>query len=1295
MRYNSAKRELIFKIVYCGPGLAGKTTSLEFLHSRVPAGRASGLISIDTHSQRTLQFDFGSVELGRIQGIPTRLEFFTVPGQSYYAATRRNVLAGADGIVFVVDSRQVAIQENIAAMNEMLADLLFHRLPTDLPVVLQYNKQDLEDALPVNQLDPLLNTRGWKSFPTVATQGHGVVETCESLAEQLAERAASLSLPLPGEAESTNSAPQPSSWLITCHRCQSMLEVPTAAAGEIYECAVCKSPLEVVDPDRGLTRRPAAKTDLPATQEYQATSSPRGKDIPSGLFGREEPGSDGYPISISRPPTPGGSPNIISEEKTRFPLPGFHVLEVLDENPQGRRLRVREVETDRTYRALVVSPTLVAQPGFRALVEPFARRVGPIRHPNLLRMTSLRTTGEDGGQVVYLADDPADHEPLSHVLARRRALAPPHAIAILRQIALALEEASRHGSIHGWLRPEVILVDADGHVLVDELYLPADHAFLIESLAGHSAATEYYLAPEQFAEEVQADIGTDIFLLGALLFRMITGEGLVTGHSASEALQRLHQEGPRALRSAQQGLSRDLNNFYGKLVDLDRDQRYPGYRELLEALDRFGGGAKRQNVQLTARNTKRPANGPAARTTDRQVNTRSHRRPGSEQAAPLQHSGSPRHNAVDHSVSTNRTTRRRSGDSVLLVVIPVVICLILAVMITALILSRPRPQPIQDVPQIASRISDSPPAAPMVTGQVPAVTSGPIQSTVPAPEQVRSSDAPSPSTRQDLRRRIAESVGAHRWSQALALSEQLPDPLDRQESEAQIMRIHQGKREEVQQMLDQGGNPELIRKALGPFSGNQSLPGDGTWVAQMLARLETLGRPQPTDGNGPPQQPANTSRPIAASAPVVNIPDSPTGDWGPGRRLSLLEPLQVPVAGAPVTVPPSAGKTENIAAAADPELDAFTGVLRALTANQPSQAQRIISALPAGTATVPDMQGLLAIWPGRSKLINRVASTQGNRLRCLHPITDEVMDVIRADDAGVTLMSAKGGSSSLNWSQLPPANSAQLLLDAIAAPGRTSEEVSGAIAGLLAVQDPGSAGSLVKRDRALLGSQESLLDRQIELAWGVQALVRLNQGFDALRAGNRKDASAAVADLRRIDPRWRSRFAADLTRLEALTSAPVPGPSPVLVTVPGDVPPTALSPEIKNRQNLLRDLGWESIGDAILEGAAVRLPMNAGIATAIPSGTGGFTISASGEGYLRLIALRGPAQPGIKGGILLPLNPEKINAWTLLLIREKMTLMDVRGAVVQSLPLGPTPTTFVVLSTGNAVLASLPGPYIP
>jgi len=189
MRINGPAREIVLKVVYYGPGMAGKTTNLTVIHDRVPSQAAGDMVMVDTHSERTLRFDLLAVDAAPVRGHKVRFEFYTVPGQSYYAATRRAVLAGADGVVFVADSRREALDENIEAMNEMLNNLRHHGLPEDLPVVVQYNKQDLPTALKREQLEPLMNVRGWPSQAGIAIDGKGVMETMQDITALIIRRA--------------------------------------------------------------------------------------------------------------------------------------------------------------------------------------------------------------------------------------------------------------------------------------------------------------------------------------------------------------------------------------------------------------------------------------------------------------------------------------------------------------------------------------------------------------------------------------------------------------------------------------------------------------------------------------------------------------------------------------------------------------------------------------------------------------------------------------------------------------------------------------------------------------------------------------------------------------------------------------------------------------------------------------------------------------------------------------------------------------------------------------------------
>src|SRR6187551_324669 len=141
---NFTAREITCKLVYCGPGRSGKTTNLQYVHGRVPAHRRGDMVSLATHGDRTLFFDFLPLDLGTISGFSTRFQLYTVPGQVYYAATRRLVLQGVDGVVFVADSQSRQLAENIESLQDLHANLAEEGLdPRTLPLVMQYNKRDL------------------------------------------------------------------------------------------------------------------------------------------------------------------------------------------------------------------------------------------------------------------------------------------------------------------------------------------------------------------------------------------------------------------------------------------------------------------------------------------------------------------------------------------------------------------------------------------------------------------------------------------------------------------------------------------------------------------------------------------------------------------------------------------------------------------------------------------------------------------------------------------------------------------------------------------------------------------------------------------------------------------------------------------------------------------------------------------------------------------------------------------------------------------------------------------------
>jgi hypothetical protein len=181
---NYSSREINCKIVYYGCGLCGKTTNLLYIHEKLPSTIKGKMVSLATDTDRTLFFDFLPLELGEVNGFKTRFHLYTVPGQVHYDASRKLILKGVDGIVFVVDSQKNRMDENIESFENMKTNLKLQGYnPDDIPYIIQYNKRDLPNLSDIDELEVILNKQNVTFFESIATTGIGVFDTVRAISK--------------------------------------------------------------------------------------------------------------------------------------------------------------------------------------------------------------------------------------------------------------------------------------------------------------------------------------------------------------------------------------------------------------------------------------------------------------------------------------------------------------------------------------------------------------------------------------------------------------------------------------------------------------------------------------------------------------------------------------------------------------------------------------------------------------------------------------------------------------------------------------------------------------------------------------------------------------------------------------------------------------------------------------------------------------------------------------------------------------------------------------------------------
>ncbi len=313
---NYAKKEISAKIVYYGPSVCGKTTNIQSIYASITPDQKGKLVSLATEADRTLFFDFLPIEIADIRGFKTRLHFYTVPGQVYYNSTRRAVLTGVDGLVFVADSQRDKMEENIESLQNLEENLNYYgKSVNTLPLVIQYNKRDLPSAMPIEEMQQLLNPDGrYPTFEATATTGEGVLPTLTRITKMVLSHIES----------GTSGKPQrPAEPAMPTHE---PIAEPTPEP--IPEPAPEPTPEPVIEPE------PASEINLAETASFDELEDHRALDI--------GPTSQNTPVEPPQPATPGF-------QGGRIQVVGTGNAEIISVNAVNLPLKLKIEGDERTY----------------------------------------------------------------------------------------------------------------------------------------------------------------------------------------------------------------------------------------------------------------------------------------------------------------------------------------------------------------------------------------------------------------------------------------------------------------------------------------------------------------------------------------------------------------------------------------------------------------------------------------------------------------------------------------------------------------------------------------------------------------------------------------------------------------------------------------------------------------------------------------------------------------------------------------------------------------------------------
>ncbi|MBX3472569.1 MAG: protein kinase, partial [Planctomycetes bacterium] len=529
-----ARRRLTCKLVYCGPGLSGKTTNLEVIHRLTPPDRRGKLCSIATQRDRTLFFDYMPLELGRPGGLTAKLMIYTVPGQAYYASTRTLVLQGVDGVVFVADSDPARLDENVEALAELRRNVAAVGLSLDeLPLVWQWNKQDLPGALPPAELAARLDAGGQPAFAAVATRGEGVGPTLQAVAR------------------------------LVLARCEADLRRPCPAALD--------------EPPPGPL--PATQAQPPRTDEADGTDEADAGEVARRAQPTLLESAEVEEVALETAPAPAPA-SLLGQVVLGQVVGGCLVLGKLGEGGMGAVYLARHQLLGKDVVVKVLKPELARHPRRveRFLLE--ARAAARIEHDNVVRVHDVGTT-EAG--VHYIVMQRVEGTDLERRIRERGPHDPAEATRLVLAVARALEAMHAAGLVHRDVKAENVVVTEAGEVKLIDFGLVKDlTAELNLTRPGALIGTPAYIAPE-IGRAATLDGRADIYSLGLTYYHLLTGRAPFEGCEVHDVIfGRARLRRPEALNPA---VRPEHRRVLARMIARDRERRHPDAAALIRDLE--------------------------------------------------------------------------------------------------------------------------------------------------------------------------------------------------------------------------------------------------------------------------------------------------------------------------------------------------------------------------------------------------------------------------------------------------------------------------------------------------------------------------------------------------------------------------------------------------------------------------------------------------------------------------------------------------------------------------------------